>query len=312
MNIHENARTTPASRALLVRRIADEQWTVSDAASAAGVSRRTAYKWLQRQREKGPASLRDRPSRAHHLRHALPEEWTQIILYLRQFRQPARVIAGELAIARSTVSAVLARHGVGAQRALEPVRPVCRYERRRPGDLLHVDIKRLARFWRPGHRVTGSREGQSCGAGYEYIHVAVDDHSRIAYAEIHPDERSATCMAFLRHACAWFAAQGIAIRRVLTDNGTGYRGHIFRQGCLAMQLRHLRTKPRTPQTNGKAERFIQSMLREWAYGRVWPDSRARAAQLIHWLTFYNQSRPHASLGYQPPFSRRPLGCEQRS
>ena len=312
MNIHENARTTPASRALLVRRIADEKWSVCDAAFAAGVSRQTAYKWLQRQREKGSASLRDRPSRAHQLRHALPADWTQVILYLRQFRQPARVIGGELGIARSTVSAVLARHGVGAQRALEPIRPICRYERRRPGDLLHVDIKRLARFWRPGHRVTGSRAGQSCGAGYEFVHVAIDDHSRIAFAEILADERSTTCVEFLRRACAWFATQGVMVRRVLTDNGTGYRAHNFRQACLELRLRHLRTKPRTPQTNGKAERFIQTMLREWAYGRVWQDSRARAAHLEPWLNFYNRHRPHASLGYLPPFSRRPLGCEQRS
>jgi transposase InsO family protein len=312
MNIHENARTTPVSRALLVRRIRHDGWSVSDAADAAGISRRTAYKWLQRQREEGAASLRDRPSRAHHLRHALPAEWTQIILYLRRFRQPARIIGGELGIARSTVNAVLARHGLGPQRALEPVRPVTRYERRRPGDLLHLDIKRLACFWRPGHRVTGSRAGQSCGAGYEYVHVAIDDHSRIAFAQILPDERSATCVAFLRQACAWFAKQGIAIRRVLTDNGTGYRAHRFRQACLALRLRHIRTRPRTPQTNGKAERFIQSLLREWAYGRVWQDSRARAAQLQHWLNFYNGNRPHASLGYLPPFSRRPLGCEQRS
>ena len=157
MNVHENARTTPVSRALLVRRISEEGWSVGSAAAAAGVSRHTAYKWVQRQREDGVASLRDRSSRAHHIRHALPVEWTQIILYLRHFRQPARLIGGELGLARSTVSAVLARHGLGAQRALDPPRPVARYERRQAGDLLHLDIKRLSRFWRPGHRVTGSR-----------------------------------------------------------------------------------------------------------------------------------------------------------
>jgi len=312
MNIHENARTTPVSRALLVRRVTQDGWTVANAAAAAGISRRTAYKWLRRQREPGSARLRDRSSRAHNLRHALPSEWTQIIVYLRHFRQPARIIGGELGIARSTVSAVLARQGLGPQRALEPVRPITRYERRRPGDLLHLDIKRLSCFWRPGHRVTGSRAGQSCGAGYEYVHVAVDDHSRIAIAQILPDERSATCLAFLRHAYAWFAQHGIVIRRLLTDNGTGYRAHTFRQGCQTLHLRHIRTKPRTPQTNGKAERFIQTMLREWAYGRVWQSSRLRAAQLPHWLNFYNGDRPHASLGYLPPFSRRPIGCEQRS
>jgi transposase InsO family protein len=312
MNMHENARTTPASRALLVRRIKDEGWTVRAAAAAAGISGRTAYKWVQRQRSAGMASLRDRSSRAHHIRHALPAEWTQIILYLRHFRQPARLIGTELGIARSTVSAVLARHGLGAQRALEPPRPLARYERRRAGDLLHLDIKRLARFWRPGHRLTGSRVHQSCGAGYEFVHVAIDDHSRIAFAQILPDERSTTCAAFLRHACAWFADQGIAIRRVLTDNGTGYRAHHFRRACLALRLRHIRTRPRTPQTNGKAERFIQTLLREWAYGRLYADSRVRAQQLPRWLNFYNRKRPHASLDYLPPFSRRPASHEQRS
>ncbi len=312
MNVHENARTTPVSRALLVRRISEEGWSVGSAAAAAGVSRHTAYKWVQRQREDGVASLRDRSSRAHHIRHALPVEWTQIILYLRRFRQPARLIGGELGLARSTVSAVLARHGLGAQRALDPPQPVARYERRQAGDLLHLDIKRLSRFWRPGHRVTGSRTHQSCGAGYEFVHVAIDDHSRIAFAQILPDERGATCAAFLRRACAWFADQGIHIRRILTDNGTGYRAHHFRKSCLALRLRHVRTRPRRPQTNGKAERFIQTLLREWAYGRVYANSRLRAQQLPRWLNFYNGERPHASLGYLPPFSRRPLECQQPS
>jgi transposase InsO family protein len=310
MNIHENARTTPASRALLVHRVREQDWSVASAAAAAGVSRRTAYKWLRREHDEGAAGLRDRSSRAQRLPHALPREWTQLIVYLRHFRQPARQIGLQLGIARSTVSAVLSRHGLGAQRALEPPRPPARYERRRPGDLLHVDIKRLARFWRPGHRLTGSRLRQSCGAGWEFVHVAVDDHSRIAYAEILPDERGATCAAFLRHACAWFARQGIAIRRVLTDNGTGYRAHRFRDACRGLRLRHIRTKPRTPQTNGKAERFIQTLLREWAYGRCYLSSRLRAQQLPRWLNFYNGERPHASLAYLPPLSRRPLGCDQ--
>jgi transposase InsO family protein len=297
---------------LLVRRVKDEAWSVASAAAAAGISRRTAYKWLQRQREAGAASLRDRSSRAHCMRHALPAEWTQIIVYLRHYRQPARLIGSELGIARSTVSAVLARHGLGAQKALEPPRPLTRYERRRAGDLLHLDVKRLARFWRPGHRLTGSRAHQSCGAGYEFVHVAIDDHSRIAFAQILPNERGTTCRAFLHRACAWFAAHGIVIRRVLTDNGPGYCAHHFRRGCLALRVRHIRTRPRTPQTNGKAERFIQTLLREWAYGRLYVDSRVRAQQLPRWLNFYNGERPHASLGYLPPFSRRPASREQRS
>jgi transposase InsO family protein len=312
MNIHENARTTPASRELLVRRILGEGWSPREAAQAAGVSRQTAYKWLQRFQDEGRGSMRDRSSCAHRLPHALPADWGDVIEYLRHFRQPAHLIGLQLGLARSTVSATLARRGLGPQRALEPPIPPCRYERRRPGDLLHLDIKKLSRFWSPGHRVTGNRAKQSRGAGWEFVHVAIDDHSRIAYAEILPNERGGTCAAFLRRACTWFAKQGITIKRLLTDNGTGYRSHRFRDACLAMHLRHLRTKPYTPQTNGKAERFIQSMLREWAYGRVYLTSFIRAKHLPRWLAFYNQERPHASLNYLPPISRRPTVCEQRS
>jgi len=312
MNIHENARTTPASRALLVRRVLEEGWRPMEAAEAAGVSRRTVYKWLRRFQHEGEAGLRDRSSRASHLAHALPSEWLDIIEYLRHFRQPACLIGKQLSLPRSTVSAVLARRGLGPQRALEPPRPPCRYERRRPGDLLHLDIKKLARFWRPGHRVTGDRARVSRGAGWEFVHVAIDDHSRLAYVEILPNERGTTCVEFLQRAVAWFAHQGIAIRRLLTDNGTGYRSHRFRTACHSLNLRHLRTKPRTPQTNGKAERFIQTLLREWAYGRVYLSSAIRAKHLPRWLRFYNQERPHASLNYLPPISRRPPLCEQRS
>ena len=310
MNIHENARTTPASRALLVRRVLEEGWSPSEAAQAAGVSRRTAYKWLRRFREEGHQSLRDRSSRAHRRPHALPAEWGELIAYLRLFRQPARLIGEQLGIARSTVSAVLSRRGLGPQRALEPPQPPCRYERRRPGDLLHLDVKKLGRFWRPGHRVTGSRLRRSEGAGWDFVHVAIDDHSRIAYAEILPDEGQRSCVAFLRRALAWFERQAIKIKRLLTDNGNGYRSHRFRDACAVLRLRHLRTKPRRPQTNGKAERFIQTLLREWAYGRVYPNSAIRARHLPRWLRFYNEERPHASLAYHPPISRRPL-CEQR-
>lgn len=311
MNIHENARTTPASRALLVRRIRQDGWRVAEAAHAAGISARTAYKWLRRSVEGG--GLRDRSSRAHRLPHALPPEWVQLVEMFRRYRQTARVIGEQLGLARSTVSAVLARRGLGPWRSLEPPRPVFRYERRRPGDLLHLDVKKLGRFWKPGHRVTGDRgAGRSMGAGWEFVHVAIDDHSRIAYAEILADESGASCVAFLRRACAWFATQGITIRRLLTDNGTGYRSHRFRDACQALRLRHLRTKPRTPQTNGKAERFIQTLLREWAYARFYRTSALRAGQLPRWLRYYNHQRPHASLTYLAPFSRRPPLCEQRS
>lgn len=312
MNIHQNARTTPVGRALLVRRVVSEGWTSSEAARAAGVSRQTAHKWLRRAHEGGAPALRDRPSTARRLPHALPGEWVDVVVYLRQFRQPARAIGHQLGIPRSTVSAVLARKGLGAQRALEPLPAIRRYERRHAGDLLHLDIKKLGRFRQPGHRVTGDRAQVSRGAGWEFVHVAVDDFSRLAYVEILANECGDSCAAFLRRAHAWFRRQGIAIKSVLTDNGTGYRSHRFREACSATRLRHLRTKPRCPQTNGKAERFIQSLLREWAYGRVYRTSRERAQNLPRWLHFYNQERPHASLDYLPPVSRRPNACQQRS
>jgi transposase InsO family protein len=255
--------------------------------------------------------LRDLPSCAHHRPHALPPEWGELIAYLRHFRQPARLIGEQLGIARSTVSAELARRGLGAQSSLEPPTLPNRYERRRAGDLLHLDIKKLGRFWRPGHRLTGSRVRQSEGAGWEYVHVAIDDHSRLAYAEILADEGQISCVAFLQRAIAWFADQGIKIKGVLTDNGNGYRSHRFHEACATMRVRHLFTRPRRPQTNGKAERFIQTVLREWAYGRLYPDSATRARHFPRWLRFYNEERPHASLGYKPPVSRRPP-AEQRS
>lgn len=309
MNIHENARTTPAGRELLVHRIEELGWSISEAARAAGISRQTAYKWLRRKKE-AACDFRDRSSRAHRRPHALPGEWADIVVFLRHFRQPAHAIATQLGLARSTVSAVLARRGLGPRLALEPVRPPCRYERRRPGDLLHLDIKKLGRFWQPGHRVTNNRAQRSEGAGWEYVHVAVDDHSRIAYVEILQDESPKSCIAFVRHACVWFASQGIAIKRLLTDNGNGYVSHRFRQACAMLALKHLRTRPRSPQTNGKAERFIQTLLREWAYGRFYNSSIDRARQLLQWLRYYNRERPHASLAYLPPFSRRPDARQQ--
>lgn len=306
MNIHENARTTPHSRAMLVHRIRDQRWSVQRAAKAAGVSDHTAYKWLRRFAQEGPSGLRDRSCRAHQRPHALAQEWCELVLYLRGFRMPARVIAEQLGMPVSTVSAVLARNGVGPQAALEPPRPPCRYERRHAGELLHLDFKKLARFVRPGHRVTGSRARQSNGAGWEYVHVAIDDFSRVAYAEILPNERGSTCAAFMRRACAWFSSQGIKVRALLTDNGTGYRSHRFRRACTRQRVRHHRTRPYTPRTNGKAERFIQSMLREWAYVRLYRNSTARANNLPRWIRYYNHERPHASLGYLPPISRRPV------
>lgn len=309
MNIHENARSTPRSRATLVCRVREQGWSPASAAQAAGISVRTAYKWLHRYELEGSAGLRDRPCRARSRPHALPGDWCDLVVYLRQFRQPARWIAQALGMPRSTVSAVLARNGLGSQASLQPPRPANRYERRQAGELLHLDTKRLARFYRPGHRVTGCRLAASDGAGWEFVHIAIDDFSRIAYAEILPDEKGPTCAAFARRACRWFKRQGITIRALLTDNGTGYRSHCFRGECLHSGLKHHRTRPYTPRTNGKAERFIQSMLREWAYGRLYRSSTARKRDLPRWVRFYNEERPHASISYLPPTSRRPA-CEQ--
>lgn len=312
MNIHENARTTPASRALLVRRVQQQGWSARQAAEAAGISTRTAYKWLRRFDSEGVAGLRDRSSRARRLRHRLPSEWCDLVGYLRHFRQPARLIAHQLGLARSTVSAVLSRQGLGPQRALEPPLPPCRYERRRAGDLLHLDTKKLGRFWHPGHRVTGDRRNRNAGAGWDVVHVAIDDHSRLAYVEVLLDEDPPSCIEFLQRALAWFREQGIRVLRLLTDNGNGYRSHGFWDACRQLRLRHLRTKPRRPQTNGKAERFIQTLMREWAYARVYASSAQRTAQLPAWLRFYNYRRPHGSLQHKPPISRRPRQREQRS
>lgn len=312
MNIHENARTTPASRALLVERVNAQGWPVAEAAQALGVSERTAYKWLNRYRTGGPPALRDGSSRAHRLRHALPSRWTDLIVRLRGYRQPARQIAAQLQLPRSTVSAVLARNGLGALQALEPPAKPCRYERRRPGDLLHLDTKKLGRFSRPGHRVTGRRDDRDRGIGWDLVHVAIDDHSRLAYVEVLSDESPRSCVSFLVRALAWFKQQGISVRRLLTDNGNGYRSDGFRLACRQLRLRHLRTQPRRPQTNGKAERFIQTLMREWAYARRYPNSAARTKCLPRWLRFYNEERPHASLDYKPPISRRPKIREQRS
>jgi transposase InsO family protein len=311
MNIHENARTTPASRYLLVCRIR-EGWTPADAARAAGVSPRTAYKWLRRYVEAGRAGLRDRASVAHRRPHALPQEWADMVVFLRTFRQPARAISAQLGMPRSTVSAVLARRGLGPMASLEPPIPPCRYERRHAGELLHLDIKKLGRFRKPGHRVTGVRTAcRTEQAGWEFVHIAIDDFSRIAYTEILPDETGHSCARFMRRACAWFGSQGIKVKALLTDNGTGYRSHRFRQACTGCKLHHHRTRPYTPRTNGKAERFIQSLLREWAYARPYRNSLDRARDLPRWIRFYNEDRPHASLNYLPPISRRPPR-EQRS
>jgi len=302
MNLHKHARLTPRGRALLVQRMLNGL-RVEDAAQAAGVSVRTAYKWLRRFRDEGEAGLMDRSSRPHACPHATEGSMIEQLIELRRSRKTYRQIAQMLGLAVSTVARHLKRAGFHRLAELEPAPAVERYEYANPGDLLHLDIKKLGRFWKPGHRVTGDRQQNSVGAGWEFVHVAIDDASRLAFTSLHPDERgNSACRALLR-ALRYYRKLGIRFRRVMTDNGACYLSRAFRRLCRRLGLRHVRTKPYTPRTNGKAERFIQTSLREWAYARSYESSEQRAAHLPVWLHHYNWHRPHASLGYYPPISR---------
>lgn len=304
MDIHSGARTCPASRALMVRRIQDG-WTVTNAAKAAGVSRTTVYKWLRRYEDEGDDGLRDRSSRPHHSPRATPEARRKMVIELRRSRMPGRSIARRLRMPRSTVSRILRQVKLSRTRDLDPPEKVVRYEREHPGELIHLDIKRLARFDKPGHRVTKDRTGQSGhkGIGWEYVHVAIDDASRMAYAEVLENEQAPTCTAFFVRAVEFFRDHGVHTERVMTDNGAGYRSHLFRSTSLEMGIRHIRTQPYRPQTNGKAERFIQTLLREWAYVRPYRNSSYRKRALRPYLRRYNHKRGHGSLNDKPPISR---------
>jgi len=304
MNMHKNARLTPHSRALMIRRVLEEGRPPKSVATDFGVSERTVYKWVGRYKAEGAAGLQDRPSAARRLVHQLPAPWVALILKLRRdYRLTALEIAERLQMARSTVSAVLARHGLGRLKLLDPPAPARRYERAAPGDLIHLDVKKLARFWRTGHRITGDRRGASDGAGWDFVHVCIDDHSRLAYVEVLDDEKRATATAFLIRAVRWFRDKGVRIKRVMTDNGSGYVSRLFAKACRMIGIRHIRTRPYTPKTNGKAERFIQTLLREWAYALPYPTADRRNADLPRWLRLYNEKRPHGSLGNRPPISR---------
>jgi transposase InsO family protein len=312
MNIHKNARTTPRSRAMLVQRVVEEHWPVSAVAVAFGISERTVYKWLARFRAEGIAGLHDRQSRAHRRPHALTPAWLALIRLLRQRQLVAEEIAARLPLARSTVSAVLTRLGLARLRYLNPPPPAQRYEWDRPGELVHLDTKKLGRIVRPSHRVTGNRRDSVDGAGWEYAHVAIDDCSRFTYVEILPDEKRYTAAGFLLRALREFRRRGIQVERVLTDNGGAYRSRPFRKVCRWLGIAAKRTRPYRPQTNGKAERMIQTLLRKWAYVRPYANSAHRRAALGTWLHFYNEERPHASLNRQTPSSRLVQFAEQRS
>ena len=313
MNLHSLARTTPISRALLVDRVTQQSWSVSEAAEAAGISQRSAYKWLARYRREGAAGLLDRSSRPLRCPSEIPSGWKAMILKLRRCRKTGPEIADKLGIPRSTVARVLRRAGLHRLKLLEPREPANRYERKRPGELIHLDIKKLARIaGRVGHRIHGDRSTRVRKAGWEFVHVAVDDHSRLAYVEVLSDEKGTTATGFFERALAFFRRHGIKVERVLTDNGACYRSHAFLLACNERGIRTIKTRPYRPQTNGKAERFIQTLIREWAYVRPYKDSKLRVKALAPWLRYYNRQRPHGSLCRQPPISRVRPKDEQRA
>ena len=301
MNLHANHRTCPSSRRLICRRVLEQGWTIERAAAAAGCSPRTAAKWLQRFRQ-GDDQLLDRSSRPHRSPTRLPQQRVRAIESLRRLRMTAAEIAEALAMALSTVSLWLKRSGLGKRSRLEPPEPPNRYERRRPGELVHVDVKKLARFAVAGKRIVGARHA-SRGYGWDFVHVMVDDHSRLAYAEVLGNERTDTAVGFLRRGLAWFARLGVRVRRVMSDNGSAYVSHAHAAACRELGLRHLRTRPYRPRTNGKAERFIQTLQNEWAYGRLYGSSSERTAALPPFLNHYNFKRRHGSLGHQAPATR---------
>ncbi|HEX5284635.1 MAG TPA: IS481 family transposase, partial [Bryocella sp.] len=303
MDYHQNARLTIHSREQLARRVVMEGCTLKLAAASFGVSAKTAARWVRRYREEGAGGLRDRSSRPHRLRRPTPAEQVMLVEKLRRQRWTGLRIAQQTELSRATVSRILRRLKLSRMRDLEPKPVVRRYEHALPGDLLHLDIKKLGRIARPSHRVTGDRRDSVSGIGWEYLQVAIDDHSRIAFSAIYPDEKQTSVLAFLAAALAHYARFGIRFRAVLTDNGPAYRSRAFAQACHALGLKHRFTRPYTPRTNGKAERFIQTLLREWAYVRTYQNSNERSQQLRPWLHQYNWHRPHGSLGASPPISR---------
>ena len=305
MNVHKNAKLTPRGRAEIVCRVLDQGQTPKSVATDLGVCERTVRKWVARFRAEGSEGLKDRSSRPHTLRRPTPAPVVRQIIALRRRRWSGAQIAAELGVSTATVSRVLRREGLNRLNALEPPEPVRRYERENPGELIHIDIKKLGRFNRPGHRVTGDRTGQSNsrGVGWEYLHVCIDDHSRVAFSQIMPDEKKESAAAFLKEAVAYYKSLGVSVSRVMTDNGSCYKAFTFRDTCQALGLKHIRTRPYTPKTNGKAERFIQTALREWAYAHAYPNSEQRARQLPDWLHRYNWHRPHGSLKANTPISR---------
>jgi transposase InsO family protein len=315
MQVHARARLTPKGRLLVVSRVLEQGWSVTAAAEAAGVSARTVWRWLARYRAEGEAGLSDRSSAPHSIPRRTPPERVEVVLSLRRLRMTSSEISELLSMPPSTVSAVLKREGLGRLSRLEPPEPPNRYERKRPGELIHVDVKRLGRVSErgAGHRMLGRQRGRrsrmQVGAkrlgatGWEFVHVCVDDATRLAYVEVLADERAPTAAGFLRRAVAFLSGHGISVERVMSDNGACYRSAVHAATCRELGIRHLFTQPYRPRTNGKAERFIQTMIREWAYGRLFGSNAERISALPGWLERYNWRRPHGSLKHRPPGER---------
>jgi len=317
MKVHANAPLGPKGRETMVLRVLEQGWSRTEAAEAAGVSERTCSKWVKRYLAEREAGLLDRSSAPRSIPHRTPEELVEVIVLLRKLRMTGAEIALCLAMALSTVSAVLQRVGLGKLSRLEPPEPPNRYERRHAGELVHVDVKKLGRIaeGRAGHRIHGNRRLQrsprkrdAAGrdrklVGWEFVHVCVDDATRLAYVEVLADEKATTAVGFLHRAIAFYRRHGITVERVMSDNGACYRSTIHAFACRALGLRHLRTRPYRPRTNGKAERFIRTLLAGWAYGAIYGSSRERTAALDGWLWTYNHRRRHSAIGRQPPISR---------
>jgi len=304
MNVHSKAKLTALSRAEMIKRVLHLSQPVAEVAAGFGVSVRTAYKWLARFRAEGLTGLNDRSSRPQCSPRTTHHETVARVLALRRHKLPGFQIARTARLSKATVSRLLRRHGLHRLSALEPPPPVLRYEREHPGELIHFDIKKLARIERTGHRITGDRQrDHTRGAGWEYLHIAIDDHSRLAFAALFPDETARSAIAFLHTALAFFARLGIQAQRVYSDNGSAYRARAMRAAVAALGLKHRFTRPYTPKTNGKAERFIQTSLREWAYAHAYSHSSQRSARLASFLHNYNWHRPHHALKLKAPISR---------
>jgi len=305
MNVHKNAPLTPKGRVAMARSVVEGGLSQADTAYQFNTTPKTVAKWVKRFRTEGVEGLRDRSSRPHSSPSQTPPATCTAIATLRRRRHTGKQIAAEVEVSPATVSRILHRLGLNRVRDLEPAEPERRYERENPGEIIHIDIKKLGRFERVGHRITGDRTApnKSRGAGWDFVHVCIDDHSRVAFSEIKSDETADSAVPFLKAAVAYYKSLGVIVTRVMTDNGSCYQAFAFRDACRDLGIKHIRTKPYTPKTNGKAERFIQTALREWAYAQAYPTSDRRAQELPIWLHQYNWHRPHGGIKSQTPISR---------